>query len=682
MPEKDIHSLSINTIRFLAIDAIQKANSGHPGMPMGCAPIAYRLYTKYMKHNPADPSWKNRDRFILSAGHGSMLLYSVLHLCGYKISLDDLKQFRQWKSITPGHPEFGLAPGVETTTGPLGQGFSNAVGMAIAQEYLGSLFNKEDVNILDHFIYGICSDGDLMEGISHEAASLAGHLKLGKLIFFYDDNGITIDGSTNLAFSEDIGKRFDAYGWQILNISDVNDLKQIDTAVENAQKEKSKPSLIITKTHIGFGSPNKQDKSSSHGSPLGEEEVKLTKKNLRWDENKYFFIPDEISEHFQSLKSQFANYEDDWNKVFETYKKKYPEDADKFIKVFNNDYGDGWKKSLLTYTNYSEKVATRSASGKAINELAKYLPTLIGGSADLEPSNNTYIKESVNFSAENRSGRNFHFGIREHGMAGIVNGLALYGGVIPYCGTFLIFSDYMRPSIRLASLMKLRTIYVFTHDSIGLGEDGPTHQPIEQLAVLRAIPGMVVIRPADANETVEAWKCAIEHKGGPVALALTRQKVPVFDRTKPASLAGRFASAENLSKGAYVLVESEGKPEVILMASGSEVSIAVEAYNVLHSEGIKTRVVSFPSWELFEAQTDEYKESVLLKSVKVRISIEAGVKQGWEKYLDEYGEAISIEKFGASAPYEVLFKEYGFTSEAIVKKAIDVIKNVKAGKVV
>jgi len=682
MPEKDIHSLSINTIRFLAIDAIQKANSGHPGMPMGCAPIAYRLYTKYMKHNPADPSWKNRDRFILSAGHGSMLLYSVLHLCGYKISLDDLKQFRQWKSITPGHPEFGLAPGVETTTGPLGQGFSNAVGMAIAQEYLGSLFNKEDVNILDHFIYGICSDGDLMEGISHEAASLAGHLKLGKLIFFYDDNGITIDGSTNLAFSEDIGKRFDAYGWQILNISDVNDLKQIDTAVENAQKEKSKPSLIITKTHIGFGSPNKQDKSSSHGSPLGEEEVKLTKKNLRWDENKYFFIPDEISEHFQSLKSQFANYEDDWNKVFETYKKKYPEDADKFIKVFNNDYGDGWKKSLLTYTNYSEKVATRSASGKAINELAKYLPTLIGGSADLEPSNNTYIKESVNFSAENRSGKNFHFGIREHGMAGIVNGLALYGGVIPYCGTFLIFSDYMRPSIRLASLMKLRTIYVFTHDSIGLGEDGPTHQPIEQLAVLRAIPGMVVIRPADANETVEAWKCAIEHKGGPVALALTRQKVPVFDRTKPASLAGRFASAENLSKGAYVLVESEGKPEVILMASGSEVSIAVEAYNVLHSEGIKTRVVSFPSWELFEAQTDEYKESVLLKSVKVRISIEAGVKQGWEKYLDEYGEAISIEKFGASAPYEVLFKEYGFTSEAIVKKAIDVIKNVKAGKVV
>ena len=675
MPEKDIHQLSINTIRFLAIDAIQKANSGHPGMPMGCAPIAYRLYTKYMKHNPADPSWKNRDRFILSAGHGSMLLYSVLHLCGYKISLDDLKQFRQWNSITPGHPEFGLAPGVETTTGPLGQGFSNAVGMAIAQEYLGSLFNKEDVNILDHFIYGICSDGDLMEGISHEAASLAGHLKLGKLIFFYDDNGITIDGKTGLAFSEDIKKRFEAYGWQVLDIDDVNDLNQIDIAVESAQNEKSKPTLIITKTHIGFGSPNKQDKSSSHGSPLGEEEVKLTKKNLGWDENKYFFIPDEISKHFQSLKSQFANYEDDWNKVFETYKKKYPEDADKFIKVFNNDYGDEWKKSLPTFTNYSEKVATRSASGKAINELAKHLPTLIGGSADLEPSNNTHIKESVNFSAKNRTGRNFHFGIREHGMAGIVNGLSLYGGVIPYCGTFLIFSDYMRPSIRLASLMKLRTIYVFTHDSIGLGEDGPTHQPIEQLAALRAIPGMVVIRPADANETVVAWKCAIEHKGGPVALALTRQKVPVFDRTM-------FTSAENLSKGAYVLIDSATDPEVIIMASGSEVSIAVDAYNVLQSQGIKTRVVSFPSWEIFDSQSEEYKESVLPKYVKVRISIEAGVKQGWEKYLSEYGEAISIEKFGASAPYEIIFKEYGFTSEAIVKKAKDVIKNVRAGKVV
>ena len=479
---KDIHQLSINTIRFLAIDAIQKANSGHPGMPMGCAPIAYRLYTKYMKHNPANPDWLNRDRFILSAGHGSMLLYSILHLCGYKISMDDLKSFRQWKSITPGHPEFGLAPGIETTTGPLGQGFSNAVGMAIAQEYLGSLFNKDDIKILDHFIYGICSDGDLMEGISHESASLAGHLKLGKIIFFYDDNGITIDGSTNLTFSEDIKKRFEAYGWQVQNISDVNDLKQIDTAVESAQKEKNKPTLIITKTHIGFGSPNKQDKSSSHGSPLGEEEIKLTKKNLGWPEDKQFFIPDEAADHFNKMKSNFNNYEDEWNKLFDSYKKKYPANAEQFIKIFNNDFGDDWIKALPEFTNYDEMVPTRNASGRVINAIAKHLPTLIGGSADLEPSNNTYIKDSVNFSAENRNGKNFHFGIREHAMGGILNGMALYGGIIPYGGTFLIFSDYMRPSIRLASLSGVRPIYIFTHDSVGLGEDGPTHQPIEHLA--------------------------------------------------------------------------------------------------------------------------------------------------------------------------------------------------------
>ena len=671
MSEKELQQLSINTIRFLAVDAVQKANSGHPGMPMGCAPIAYRLYTKFMKHNPANPKWLNRDRFILSAGHGSMLLYSILNLCGYKISMDDLKNFRQWKSITPGHPEFGLAPGIETTTGPLGQGFSNAIGMAIAQEYLGSLFNKPDLKILDHFIYGICSDGDLMEGISHESASLAGHLKLGKLIFFYDDNGITIDGKTSLAFSEDIKKRFEAYNWQVLNISDVNDLSQIDKSVEQAQKETIKPTLIITKTHIGFGSPNKQDKSAAHGSPLGEEEVKLTKKNLNWTQDKQFNIPDEVADHFKSLKDQFTKYEDEWNKNFESYKKKYQEDADRFIKVFINDFGDEWNKSLPVFTNYSEKVATRSASGRAINELAKYLPTLIGGSADLEPSNNTYIKESVNFSADNRNGKNFHFGIREHGMGGILNGMALYGGVIPYGGTFLVFSDYMRPSIRLASLSGVRPIYVFTHDSIGLGEDGPTHQPIEHLASLRAIPNVLVIRPADANETVEAWKVAIKHKASPVALILTRQKLPVLDRTK-------MSAAENIFKGAYVLIDSENNPDVILMASGSEVSLAVEAFYLLQSEGIKIRVVSFPSWELFEGQSDEYKESVLPKSVKARISIEAGVKQGWEKYLGEYGEAISIEKFGASAPYEIIFKEYGFTKEPIVEKTKSVIKKLQA----
>ena len=676
MPEKDLHQLSINTIRFLAVDAVQKANSGHPGMPMGCAPIAYQLYTKYMKHNPANSDWKNRDRFILSAGHGSMLLYSILHLCGYKISMDDLKNFRQFGSITPGHPEYGLAPGIETTTGPLGQGFANAIGMAIAQEYLGSLFNKPDVKILDHFIYGICSDGDLMEGISHEAASLAGHLKLGKLIFFYDDNGITIDGKTSLAFSEDIKKRFEAYNWQVLNIDDVNDLSQIDNAVDQAQKEKNRPTLIITKTHIGFGSPNKQDTASAHGSPLGEEEVKLTKKNLGWwesipseDEDKHFYIPQEVADHFSKMKSTFSTYENEWNKLFETYKKKYPADAEQFLKVFNNDFGDDWKNALPSFTKYGENVPTRNASGSVINAIAKHLPTLIGGSADLEPSNNTYIKESSKFSAENRNGRNFHFGIREHGMGGILNGMALYGGVIPYGGTFLVFSDYMRPSIRLASLSGVRPIYVFTHDSVGLGEDGPTHQPIEHLASLRAIPKVVVIRPADANETVEAWKVAITHKGSPVAIALTRQKVPVLDRTK-------FASAENLAKGAYTLIQSEKKQEVILMASGSEVSLAVEAFYSLQSEGINARVVSFPCWELFEAQSDEYKESVLPKSVKARVSIEAGVKQGWEKYLGDFGEPISIEKFGASAPYEIIFKEYGFTKEAVVKSVRRVLNKV------
>jgi len=669
MSEKDIQQLSINTIRFLAVDAVQKANSGHPGMPMGCAPIAYRLFTKYMKHNPTNPKWLNRDRFILSAGHGSMLLYSILHLCGYKISLDDLKNFRQWESITPGHPEYGLTEGIETTTGPLGQGFANAVGMAIAQEYLGSLFNKDDIKILDHFIYGICSDGELMEGISHEAASLAGHLKLGKIIFFYDDNGITIDGKTSLAFSEDIRKRFEAYAWQVLNIDDVNDLSQIDKAVEQAQKEAHKPTLIITKTHIGFGSPHKQDTSSAHGSPLGEEEVKLTKENLGWDENKYFFIPDEVSDHFSKMKSTFSNYENEWNKLFDSYKKKHTSEAEMFLKIFNNDFGDEWKKVLPGFNNYGEKISTRSASGKVINAIAKNLPTLIGGSADLEPSNNTYIKEYSNFSAENRSGRNFHFGIREHGMGGILNGMALYGGVIPYGGTFLIFSDYMRPPIRLASLSGVRPIYIFTHDSVGLGEDGPTHQPIEHLASLRAIPKVVVIRPADANETVEAWKSALMHKGSPVALILTRQKISVLDRTK-------MTSAENLNKGAYTLIDNGADPKVIIMASGSEVSLAVEVYNILQSEGIKLRVVSFPSWELFDSQSDEYKESVLPKSVKARVSIEAGVRQGWDKYIGDYGESVSIEKFGASAPYEIIFKEYGLTSKAVVESVKRVLAKV------
>jgi transketolase len=658
----NIDQLSINTIRFLAVDAVQKANSGHPGMPMGCAPIAYTLYKNFMNHNPQSPKWLNRDRFILSAGHGSMLLYSILYLCGYDISLDDLKNFRQWKSNTPGHPEFGLTAGVETTTGPLGQGFANAIGMAIAQEYLAAMFNKDDMKILDHHIYGICSDGDLMEGVSHEAASIAGHLKLGKVIFFYDDNNISIEGSTSLTFSEDIQKRFESYNWQTLHINDVNDLEQIDKAIKDAKDETDKPTLIITKTHIGYGSPNKQDTAAAHGSPLGEEEVKLTKKNLNWIEEKTFFIPDNVAEHFSDVKKNGKNAEDAWNKLFDEYKNKYPADAERFLKIMNNDFGDKWKSKLPSFTEVSENIATRSASGKVINSIEKELPTFIGGSADLAPSTNTLMKNETDFSATNRTGRNFHFGIREHGMASILNGMAIYGGIIPYGATFLIFSDYLRPAIRLGAISGIKVIYVFTHDGIGLGEDGPTHQPIEHFAAIRAIPKVVVIRPADANETVEAWKAALEHKGSPVALMLTRQKLPVLDRSV-------LSPAENLSKGAYVIKDCDSEPQMILMATGSEVSITLEAADKLNETGIKTRVVSFPSWELFEMQSEDYKEAVLPSIVKARVSVEAGVAQGWDKYVGNYGESISIDKFGASAPFKIIFENYGFSAENIVKRS-------------
>lgn len=666
----DIELLSINTIRFLAVDAVQKANSGHPGMPMACAPIGYTLYKKVLKHNPANPHWYNRDRFILSNGHGSMLLYSLLHLCGYKVTLDDLKNFRQWESITPGHPEYGLTEGVETTTGPLGQGFTNAVGMAIAREYLGALFNKDDHKIIDHYIYGICSDGDLMEGISHEAAALAGHLKLGKFIFFYDDNKITIDGSTSLAYSDDVQKRFEGYHWQVLHIDDVNDLTQMNKAIETAHKSNDKPTLIITKTHIGFGSPNKQDTASAHGSPLGEEEVKLTKQNLNWPEDKFFHIPDEVNDHFKEVKKKGEEYEAEWNKLFESYKKKYPSEADRFLKIMKGEFGNEWKKALPVFENVNEKLATRAASGKVINAIAEYLPTLIGGSADLEPSNNTMIKGSAKFSADDRSGKNFHFGIREHGMASIMNGMALYGGIIPYGGTFLVFSDYLRPAIRLASISGVKVIYVFTHDSVGLGEDGPTHQPIEHFAALRAIPKLVFIRPSDATETVEAWKAAIEHKGSPVALILTRQKLPIFDRK-------RLASAENLQKGAYIIKDAKDNPQLILMASGSEVYLAIHAAEKLQAEGINVRVVSFPSWELFEKQDSKYKSQVLPEFVKARVAIEAGVAMGWKRYVGDLGEVISIEKFGASAPYTTIFENYGFTPENIVKTARKVLNKIK-----
>lgn len=666
---KELDNLAVNTIRTLSIDAVQKANSGHPGMPMGCAPIAYTLYSKVMRHNPANPKWFNRDRFILSAGHGSMLLYSILHLCGYEVSMDDLKNFRQWQSITPGHPEFGHTPGVETTTGPLGQGFANAVGMAIAQEYLASLFNKDDIKILDHFIYGICSDGDLMEGISHEAASLAGHLKLGKIIFFYDDNGITIDGRTELAFSDDTRRRFEAYNWQVLNVDDVNDIEKLFNTVKSAQAEVSKPTLIIAKTHIGYGSPNKQDKASAHGSPLGEEEVKLTKKNLGWAEDKFFFVPDEVYSLFKGVKQCGIEAEEMWQRKFNEYKSKYPKDAELFLQMMNSINRNEWTEHLPSFNNYDEKIATRSASGKVLNAIADYLPGLIGGSADLAPSNNTFLKKYKTFSSSDYSGRNFHFGIREHAMGSLMNGIAMYGGLIPYGGTFLVFSDYLRPAIRLAALSKIKTIFIFTHDSIGLGEDGPTHQPIEHIASLRAIPNNLVIRPADANETVEAWKTAINHKGGPVCLILTRQNVSVINRDK-------YSSAEELQKGAYILKDA-ANPQLILIASGSEIELALKSADKLEADNISVRVVSFPSWELFEAQSTDYKESVLPKTIKAKIAIEAGVKLGWEKYTGEYGEVIRIEKFGASAPDKILFEKYGFTVENVINTSKEILSRLE-----
>lgn len=665
---KQLDELTINTIRFLSVDAVQKANSGHPGMPMACAPIVYVLYSKYMKHNPANPKWLNRDRFILSAGHGSMLLYSILHLCGYDLSLDDLKNFRQWGSKTPGHPEFGLTTGVETTTGPLGQGFANAVGMAIAQAFLSAHFNHDDIKIFDHYIYGICSDGDLMEGISHEAASLAGHLKLNKIIFFYDNNGISIDGKTSLTYSDNVQKRFESYNWNVLHIKDVNNTDEIESAIRAAQKSLDKPTLIITNTQIGFGSPNKQDSSEAHGSPLGDEEVKLTKKNLGWNYKETFFIPDEVREYFKQVKARGEKQEKEWQKLFEDYKKKYPEKARQMYEWVNGRMDDEWKSQLPVFEDDGKKIATRAASGKVIEAIASKIPNLIGGSADLTPSNNTRAKIYDDFSASNYKGRYIRYGVREHAMGSIMNGMAIYGGVIPYGGTFFVFSDYMRPAIRLAAISGIKPIYIFTHDSIGVGEDGPTHQPVEHLAAIRSIPHVVVIRPADANETTYAWKYAIEHRGSPVALILTRQGLPVLDQKK-------YASAERLLKGAYILYESSDKPEIILMASGSEVHLALKAGFELEKEGIKVRVVSFPSWELFEKQSEEYKESVLPSSVSARISIEAGVVQGWEKYTGKYGKHIGIEKFGASAPESVLMEKYGLTVESVCKAARKIIRN-------
>lgn len=629
---------------------------------MGAAPMAYVLWTRHLKHNPSNPHWHNRDRFILSAGHGCMLLYSLMHLTGYNLTLDDIKNFRQWGSKTPGHPESHITAGVETTTGPLGQGFSNGVGMAIAEQFLAARYNRPHCDVVNYRIYGIVSDGDLMEGVTSETASLAGHLGLGNIIYLYDDNHISIDGSTELAFTEDVGKRFEAYGWHVQTVTDGNDLEAIHTAIKAAQEETERPSLIKIRTHIGFGSPNKQDTAEAHGSPLGEEEVKLTKKNLGWDSEKFFFIPDEALAHFRHSVEQGKKWESLWQTMVSNYAKSYPDLAHELENIRRKDFGEAWKKALPTFGAESGGMATREASGKVLAAIAPHLPTLIGGSADLAPSNNTYLKGLGEFQASNRARRNFHFGVREHGMGSILNGIALTDGMIPYGGTFLIFSEYMRPPIRLACIMGIRPIYVFTHDSIGLGEDGPTHQPIEQLASLRSIPNITLIRPADANETVYAWKYAIEHQSGPVALALTRQKLPLIDRTK-------YASAENLSKGAYILAGNSANPEIILIGTGSEVQLVMSAYERLVQEGRTARVVSMPSWELFEQQPKEYRESVFSPSIKKRLAVEAGSPMGWHKYVGDGGEILGITTFGASAPAEVLFKEYGFTVENVFKKA-------------
>jgi transketolase len=656
-----LSQLSINTIRTLAMDSVQKAGSGHPGMPMGMAPAAYLLWTKFLRYYPKNPRWANRDRFVLSAGHGSMLLYSLLYLTGYDdYPLDQLKQFRQWGGLTPGHPESELSQAIETTTGPLGQGFANGVGMAIAAEYLASYFNRPGHDIFDYFIYAIVSDGDLMEGVASEAASMAGHLKLGRLIYLYDDNKISIDGTTDFAFTEDRARRFEAYNWHVQTVYDGNDLAAIEDAILSAQAD-PRPSIICVKTVIGYGSPNKAGTAKAHGEPLGVDEVKLTKQNLGWPYEEPFYVPEEALKNFRQAIDRGAKLESEWNAKFEAYARAHPELAREWRDWYGGKLPDGWQKAMPAFPS-DKPMATREASGKVLNAFAKALPMLIGGSADLRPSNNTFLEGMGEFQPGNYSGRNFHFGVREHAMGSVMNGIALTKPLIPYGGTFMLFYDYMRPPVRLAAMMGLGTIYVYTHDSIGLGEDGPTHQPVEQLMGLRALPNLTLIRPADANETAVAWRVALENRHGPTALALTRQKLPVFDRTK-------YASAEGLIRGAYSMSDSPtGKIDVILIATGSEVAVAIDAQDKLAAEGIGARVVSMPSWELFDKQPQSYRDEVLPPSVSSRLAIEAGVTFGWSKYVGDKGGVIGLDRFGASAPYQVLMEKFGFTAAHVVER--------------
>lgn len=668
MPSDPSQIKAINTIRFLSVDGVQNANSGHPGLPMGNAGIAYTLWMKLLNFHPKNPQWFNRDRFVLSGGHGSMLLYSMLYLTGYDVSLEDLQSFRSWGSITPGHPEYGLTPGVEVTTGPLGQGFANGVGMAIAEAHLAAEFNRPGHTIVDHYTYAIVTDGDLMEGVASEAASLAGHLQLGKLIYFYDDNQISIDGSTDLAFTEDRQKRFEAYGWHVSQVDDPYDVEALTAAVE-AAKDDPRPSLIAVKTTIGQGLPTVQGTEKAHGSPPGWEEIEQAKKNAGWPAEKKFYIPEDVREHFLTKVEAGRVLEESWQKKLAAYREAYPELAADFERRVRGELPENWLSALPNFPSDKKGLATRAASGKVLNALAMKLPELMGGSADLEPSNKTWIEGEKAFQADSPEGRNLHFGVREHGMGAVVNGMAVHGGLIPYGATFLVFLDYMRGAVRLSALSEYPSIWVFTHDSIGVGEDGPTHQPIEHLASLRVIPDLITIRPADANETAQAWRVAVEEKHHPVALALTRQKVPTIDRET-------YADAEELLKGAYVLADmGDGDPDLILMASGSEVDLILRAAANLAAEGINLRVVSFPSWELFARQDQAYRDQVLPPGIRNRLAVEAGAAQGWERWVGDHGRVIGIDGFGASAPGNRVMDEYGFTVSNVIDEALALLRS-------
>ncbi|MFO7716143.1 transketolase [Desulfosarcina sp.] len=664
-PQPTIDDLCINTIRTLSMDAVQKANSGHPGAPMGLAPAGYVLWTRVMKHNPRNPDWPDRDRFVLSGGHASMLLYSLLHLTGYDLSLEEIRNFRQWGSKTPGHPEYGHTPGVETTTGPLGQGFANAVGMAMAERHLAACFNRPEHEIVDHYTYVMCGDGDMMEGVTSEAASLAGHMKLSKLICLYDDNGICIEGSTGCTFTENVAQRFQAYDWQVITVEDGNDPDAVEKALLAARAETGKPSLIMLRTNIAYGSPNKQDTADAHGAPLGEEEVRLTKAALGWKEKEPFAIPKKALDAFRTCLKTGEKAEAGWKTAYRKYARQHPELADRWVNALTRFMPKGWEAGLPRFKPEDGPMATRAASGKVLNAAAAIFPSLMGGSADLAPSNKTHINGSPEFRQNSYDGRNIRFGVREFAMGAIMSGMFLHGGVRPYGGTFLVFSDYMRPAVRLAALMKLPVVYVFTHDSVAVGEDGPTHQPVEHLAALRAIPNLTVIRPADATETSDAWCKAIATNDSPVALILSRQKLPILDAKQ---------TTGGVEKGGYVLADCKGKPRILLIATGAEVHITLKAQAILAGKGIAARVVSMPSWELFEAHSTEFKNRILPPAVKHRIAVEAGIPMGWERYAGPNGKVIGMDGFGASAPGGTVLEKFGFTAEKIVATALGMLE--------